>query len=302
MKDYKALTQQYYDAIRASNYEFDPLYRQRLHRQLSLKSAVSRLQSLQSKIEWQIEQIYAEQQTRMTQGLKQDYEASYYKTLYNVQQAVGFGSPFATLDAKTINSAVAQYWVNDGLQANYSDRIWRNKDRLLQALSTEIPQGFILGHNPRKIARTLLGMGLGTEGTEDAKTPMRTAYRRLERLARTEFNHIANDASVSAYEAVGLEMYEYLATLDNKTSAICQALDGKKFKLEDRKVGVNFPPLHPNCRSTTIPYFPPDEIDAMFAQATRIAKSPDTGKYYHVPADMPYKEWQKVAGVEMITK
>ena len=38
-------------------------------------------------------------------------------------------------------------------------------------------------------------------------------------------------------------------------------MDGKRFKLTDKQLGVNFPPLHPNCRCTTIAFDPDDDIE-----------------------------------------
>jgi SPP1 gp7 family putative phage head morphogenesis protein len=60
---------------------------------------------------------------------------------------------------------------------------------------------------------------------------------------------------------------EYLAELDDRTSDICQELNGKIFQLwepifekwqtiawytNDYET-TNHPPMHPNCRSTLIP-------------------------------------------------
>ena len=45
------------------------------------------------------------------------------------------------------------------------------------------------------------------------------------------------------------------------------------------------PPLHPFCRSTTVPYFGNKE-------GTRVARGED-GKTYPVPADMTYDQWYK---------
>ena len=50
---------------------------------------------------------------------------------------------------------------------------------------------------------------------------------------------------------------------------------------------MNYPPLHPWCRSTTIAY---DE-DADYSKLERRARNPETGKVEYVPADMSYKEW-----------
>jgi NAD+--asparagine ADP-ribosyltransferase len=62
-------------------------------------------------------------------------------------------------------------------------------------------------------------------------------------------------------------------------------MDGKVFKLGEKEVGVNYPPLHPHCRSTVVPYFD-DEIDV----SERIAKDNVKGVYY-VPSNITYQEW-----------
>ena len=62
-------------------------------------------------------------------------------------------------------------------------------------------------------------------------------------------------------------------------------MDGQHFKMSDWNVGVNVPPLHCFCRSTTIPYF----SDNYGERASR----DEEGKYKTVPADMTYKEWKK---------
>ena len=91
---------------------------------------------------------------------------------------------------------------------------------------------------------------------------------------------------------VGIERYQILATLDNRTSDICQEMDGQIFSLSEKEEGINYPPFHPNCRTTTIPYFEPDEIDEKYGIGTRLAKDED-GNYYKVPADTTYESWQK---------
>ena len=48
--------------------------------------------------------------------------------------------------------------------------------------------------------------------------------------------------------------YKYVAKIDKKTSKICLTLNGKVFKVKDMIPGVNAPPMHPWCRSTTVPH------------------------------------------------
>lgn len=48
--------------------------------------------------------------------------------------------------------------------------------------------------------------------------------------------------------------YKYVAKIDKKTSKICHSLNDKVFKVKDMIPGVNTPPMHPWCRSTTVPH------------------------------------------------
>ena len=66
-------------------------------------------------------------------------------------------------------------------------------------------------------------------------------------------------------------------------------MDGKIFEVSKKEVGINDPPFHPNCRTTTIPYFEPDEYDI---DIERIAKD-NKGKNYYVPGNLTYKQWQE---------
>ena len=45
-----------------------------------------------------------------------------------------------------------------------------------------------------------------------------------------------------------------MAKIDKKTSKICHSLNSKVFKVKDMIFGVNAPPMHPWCRSTTVPH------------------------------------------------
>lgn len=277
LKSYLEQTQEYYDAIAKTGYAFDPAYRQKLHRQLSLKSAVSRLEALQADVQFQVEKLYAQEQDAFREGMSGTYEDAYYRTIFNIQSGVGFGSPFSTLNVAAIEKAVAQKWLGE----NYSDRIWTDKDRLTIAMGQIIPRGIALGQNPRLIGKDIADQ-LG----------VRRSFG--ERLARTEHNFIANQASKAAYKEAGVAQYKILATLDHRTSEICADMDGKLFNVGEEEPGVNFPPFHPNCRTTQTPYFEPDEIDAMFDDVpTRIARDPITGRNYYIPADMNYAQWRE---------
>lgn len=72
-----------------------------------------------------------------------------------------------------------------------------------------------------------------------------------------------------------------------RTSPMCQEHDGKVYELAKAEVGVNYPPLHPWCRSSIAP-----EIDGISrTHMTRWARDPVTGEEMKVPRDMTYREW-----------
>lgn len=109
------------------------------------------------------------------------------------------------------------------------------------------------------------------------------------RLLRTETNYISNQATAEAYEDAGIEKYRYMSVLDGRTSKKCQEKDGQEFLLSEKEVGVNYPPLHPWCRSSVAPV-----IDGISHEhMKRWARDPVTGEEMKVPRDMSYQEWLK---------
>ena len=104
---------------------------------------------------------------------------------------------------------------------------------------------------------------------------------------RTETNYFHNSAEIESYQSMGFEYFEFLATLDSRTSDMCAEMDGKRFKVSEGVPGYNIPPLHPNCRSTIVPYFKNYEPDN-----TRLARDPETGRNIRT-YNLSYDEWKR---------
>ena len=104
----------------------------------------------------------------------------------------------------------------------------------------------------------------------------------------TECSYFASVGQKDCFKDLDVEKYEIVATLDNKTSHICQEMDGKVFDMKDYEPGITAPPFHVFCRSTTAPYFD-DEIDF----SSRVARDRQ-GKTYNIPASMTYGDWYKI--------
>src|SRR5690606_25484238 len=106
------------------------------------------------------------------------------------------------------------------------------------------------------------------------------------RLVRTETTFMANMAEMASYEEAEIDRYQFIATLDMRTSPQCREMDMKVFKVSEAVPGKNMPPLHPFCRSTTVAYFGEEELENL----KRRARDPVTGKTYLVPANMNYEQ------------
>ena len=80
---------------------------------------------------------------------------------------------------------------------------------------------------------------------------METTRRQAEAMVRTAVNHTATASRDLLYEENSdiVKGWQFVATLDSRTTPECASLDGRTF---DVGKGPR-PPRHPNCRSTTTP-------------------------------------------------
>lgn len=237
---------------------------------LYAKTRVSRLDELQANIQYELDKLTTINKDNIQELLENTYSDGYYKTIFDVEQFRGFSDSFTGLNKQAIGKAITTNY----LGSNFSSRLWANKNNLTTILEQEIPRGITLGYNPRKLANLV-------------SKKLDTNYNNTVRLIRTEYNKVLNDATYDGYKACGVQQYQILATLDNRTSEICQEMDSTIVGLADKQIGVNYPPFHPNCRTTTIPYFEPDEFDDMNATVLNTK----TGK--QVPLNISYKEWKE---------
>lgn len=199
---------------------------------LATKSRISRLESLIVQTNQVINKQKFEEEKEVANRVREIYKT----TFKSVQADIGLKGVNTILPLKQIERAIQYPWSGE----NFSERIWRNRDKLSRVLKTEITQSLIQGVNPQKLNKRI-------------REQMGSGYKETQRLVRTELNYALNEATKIAYEEDEIEEYEFLAEVDNRTSVICKELNGQFFKVKDAVVGVNYPPMHPNCRSTTIP-------------------------------------------------
>ena len=195
---------------------------------------------------------------------------SYYKATFDLQQQTGLAYSFSDLPETEIKRLQGLKWTGEA----YSDRIWSNTGALASSVKDELLVSLMTGRSVRDTSQAI------AERFEVGKNKAR-------RLVRTESAFFHNQMELLSYEDAEITKYKFVAVLDKRTSHICQDHDNKVYDTDKAVPGVNYPPLHPWCRSTTIAH--DDDID--YSKLERRARNPETGKVEYVPADMSYKEW-----------
>lgn len=240
----------------------------------SARFHISRLEALKLQTQQSIEVMFGNQLDSIDSTMRNVYKSGYYHTAYEIQKGVGVGWDFSALDDKQISKVINKPWAVDG--KNFSERIWGNRQKLVNELNNTLTQNIILGKDPQK-------------AIDELARKMNTSKTNAGRLVMTEEAFFSSAAQKDCFTELDVEQFEIVATLDSHTSDICRGMDGKHFPMSEWKVGVTAPPFHVHCRSTTVPYFD-DEFDAV---GERAARDEETGKTYFVPGNMTYKEWEK---------
>ena len=206
----------------------------------SARIHIQRLEALQLQVQNSIETLRNKENEMLEDYLIKNYEDTYYHSLYEISKGLNLKTSFATLDKNKINQVIGKPWLKDG--KTFSDRIWQDKEQLINTLRTKITQSFITGS-------TL------DEAVEDISKFVSDKIKNKEYVARrlleTESAAYASKAQIEAFKSIDVDKYEIVATLDLHTSEICQEMDGKVFKLSDQEIGVTVPPFHSHCYDKT---------------------------------------------------
>lgn len=243
--------------------------------EIYLRTRVSRLQALQTQIELRMQELFQTQQELLHDHLAGVYTDTYCQTVYSISQQAAVRTSFARMDTDTVEKLLSKPW----LDSDFSSRIWADKDKLLRELETALSRSFVRGD---PLQRT----------TKQFAERMGVSESRAATLIHTESAHAAAEATAKGYKETGVSEYQFDASLDLKTCAVCGALDGKTFPVSARETGVSYPPIHPRCRCTTVPV---TEFDT---GGQRAARNPETGKTEYVDQGMTYEDWYEkyVAG------
>lgn len=239
----------------------------------SIRARLDRTQALYISVVHEIERLSKAEDDSLSQLLRETYETTTYKTAYLTQTVLGEYNIVPKVSDHVVDVAIKKPWAPDG--KDFSSRIWDDRTKLVQTVQNDFVQSVLAGDGMAKM-------------TENLATRMNVSQSNARRLVETETARMYEEASTNNMNDIGVEKLEILATLDRKTSKICQRMDGKIVSIKDAKPGVTIPPFHCHCRSTTIPYFDDLEIKG----ETRASRGEGgKGKSEQVDGELKYDEW-----------
>lgn len=248
---------------------------------------VQRLDSLLSNVQRLNAQAYRQIGVELDEELLQlaGYEASYqHRALQSVLPAqVAEQLALNTISANQVYAAAMARpfqgkLLSEALAGIEAARAARIRDA--------IRMGFVEGETVSQMVRRLRG----TRTNKYADGLLEIDRRGAEALVRTAVNHTANYARQALFEANDhlVKQWQFLATLDGRTTITCASLSGKTFAIGQGPQ----PPRHWNCRSTSVPV-----LESAWASLGLSKSDIDPGTQAsmdgQVAADIGYGQWLK---------
>ncbi len=219
----------------------------------------------------------------VTKNLKElvKYEAAFTDRIVNQAantDKVGFetiipttaqlnAAAFTTIIDTKIGTGVGAETVGDTLE--------KFGAKVAGSMLQSIRQGYATGQTNQQIS-DIIGEIAGQKITSN----------QANAVARTVTNYVANSAKDSFYQENSdlITGYQVVATLDDRTTLECAALDGQVFDKDEFEA----PPYHWNCRSTYIGVIDP-QYSVSSPDAVRPSKGSDGTE--EVPAGTTYNSW-----------
>lgn len=227
---------------------------------------IGRLNDLDSKISDMCSRLANAEIGVDTEHLGDIIQSAYMQTVFDVTKGADYRAAFDLIPESRVKAILSTNWSGQ----MFSERVWDSTNALADGLKHDMLVGIMAGKSEQHMADDIMSRcGVG-------------AFE-ARRLVRTETTCVANMAELYGYKELDIDEYEFSACLDSRTSDLCRELDGKVFKRNSAQAGVNLPPMHPFCRSTTLPVLPSEEdLDKELAELGD-----------EIGADVDIDEWER---------
>mgnify|MGYP000017641475 CR=1 FL=1 len=198
---------------------------------------------------------------------------------------------------------------------------WARQPKILtERFMTEMQIGIARGEPINVLVQRIRGLPTGKRIAYKTKSGKRRVLvdfqggvldlqtRGATAMVRTSLQTIANKVRHETFQANDdiIKGQQWLSTLDQRTTPICQALDGLEWDLEGNPIGGHTepfspPPAHWNCRSTLVPILKswdelsksksPDLRKKLQKAEKNLSESERASMDHPVSSRMNYTEW-----------
>lgn len=238
---------------------------------LAMRSRISRLDKLYGDTLIELDKLGSKADKAITGFLKDAYKDNRLHSAYELAKK-GQGPLNVAVNEKHVEQVLRAPWSGK----NYSERIWGNSDKLARTLQDTVFNSVHRGVPVEKLAK-------------EVQERMNVGKNDAVRLVRTELNYVYNQATLDSLKSANMEYFQFIATLDKRTSSVCREHDNHVYPIDEAEVGTNVPPLHPRCRSTIA-----GSIDSKKATSGSRTSLLRKGEYQKVPRNMDYDNWKAV--------
>jgi len=228
--------------------------------------------------------------------IRKTYKKIYKEGISELNVLAGVSARFyKSIFTKALTNIYKAKGVKDTLKVN--DLIIRSNGTYSQQLASisileqRRIKGIVKNGMTQNKAMINIAQDVGRSGLAASTVQLKT----LTRTAITETSNYVSNTTYKLNDDV-VQGYQYVATLDSRTSLICGRLDGKVYSLDNKNAPQ--PPQHFNCRSTTIPVIKSTNqllnTDNNRLQKRKIARLSDSRRASingQVPGKTTYPEW-----------
>lgn len=169
---------------------------------------------------------------RQVTALTKVFEVNFFEVYHSI--SLEGLEAFNTIDTNAVSQLLSSVWVADG--KSFSDRVWRNTEKLVETLNEELIHCVVTGKKTSELKRIL-------------QERFNVSYSNADMIARTELAHVQTEAAKQRYKDYGIEQVQIWADPDERTCEVCGKLHKKVYP-----TGANVPiPAHPRCRCCIVP-------------------------------------------------
>lgn len=176
-----------------------------------------------------------EQRIKLNQYRQGIIEIGEYTAHLEKAATLGWNAAMKGLPGVMISNATAAVIANATADHSIAVTMLGKKATHASKIFHHVKNGFIRGDSYARMAK-------------DIEQRFGINYRNAKQWVYTEGSRCLNEGKAQGFTGMGYKRYIYRTMQDGNVCEICAAMDGEEYEFTEREPGLNFPPMHANCR------------------------------------------------------